>query len=54
MRDGQAGLCHPPWRGWGVAGLRHVWSRGGFKRDLNALRLDASANFSKGDYLVEY
>ena len=40
MRDGQAGLGHPPWRGG--AGLRCVCksSRGG---DLNALRLDASA-----------
>ena len=32
MRDGQAGLGHPPWRG-----------EGGMA-DLNALRLDASAN----------
>ena len=49
MLHGQASLGHPPWRGgggWGVARQRWVCrgSRGGKKRDLNALRLDASAN----------
>ena len=39
MQDDQAGLGHPPWRGGGGGGLG-----GGFERDLNALRLDASAN----------
>ena len=42
MRDGQAGLGHPPWPGGGGVARRN---RGGFLRDLNALRLDASANF---------
>ena len=53
MRDGQAGLGHPPWRGGGggrgcgqACGVSARGSRGGFKRDLNALRLDASANSS--------
>ena len=36
MRDGQAGLGHPPWRGGAGAVARH------------ALRLDASAN-CRGD-----
>ena len=38
MRDGQAGLGHPP---WGVAGLSVSARRsgGGFKRDLNALSI---------------
>ena len=24
MRDGQAGLGHPPWRGWGGANRVHI------------------------------
>ena len=39
MRDVRAGLGHPSWQGGGV---RRV-----FLRDLNALRLDASANFQR-------
>ena len=34
MRDGRAGLGHPPWQGGG-----------GGQAELNALRLDASANY---------
>ena len=50
MRDGRAGLGHPPWRGGGgVARLQE--SRGGFW-DLNALRLDASANFDNHPYTL--
>ena len=41
MRDGRAGQGHPPWRGG--EGLAMVEQKG-FFRDLNALRLDASAN----------
>ena len=48
VRDGQAGLGHPPWRGGGLGSAQAKaclqGSRGGFERDLNALRLDASAN----------
>ena len=39
MGDGQAGLG-----GWPGRGVSARGSRGGFLRDLNALRLDASAN----------
>ena len=44
MRDGQAGLGHPPW--WGGGWPREVCNEGGgvFLRDMNAPRLDASAN----------
>ena len=49
---GQAGLGHPPWReGGGVARLE-ACLQGGIEgvRDLNTLRLDASANF----FLIRY
>ena len=47
MRDGQAGLGHPPWRGGGGWGVARRVCKGveGVSWDLNALRLDASANF---------
>ena len=44
MRDGQAGLGHPSWRGGGGRGCGQACGVSA-KRDLNALRLDdASAN----------
>ena len=49
MRDGQAGLGHPPWRGGGVRGLATAeaglrrGTRGGLKRDLKGLRLEQHA-----------
>ena len=46
MQDGQVGLGHPPWRWGGLATVRGLQrgSKRGFLRDLNALKLDASAN----------
>ena len=48
MRDGQAGLGRPP--GGGGAGVGPgLWCC--FSRDLNALRLDASANLGSSPYM---
>ena len=40
MRDGRAGLGHPPWQGGGGGQAEACLHKG-----LNALRLDASANY---------
>ena len=41
MRDGRAGLGHPPWRGGGGGGGQAEACLQGGVRDLNALRLDS-------------